>query len=256
MNKKVKSVINVILEMFKSGDVPEAIAKASFPTPDLPSSKWSFLNRTLMVLSGTCDARGIRQWNSVKRKVKKGAKAFYILVPCFKKTTGEKTDEEKEVPAFFKTTPVFRVEDTDGEKLDYQNIELPELPLIEKANEWGISVKAVPGNYRYYGYYSSNKSEIALATPEESVFFHELSHAAHEKVVGKLKSVQNPLQEIVAQLSAEVLCRVIGKTGKDTVGDSYQYIEKYSRKLKLSPYAACLKVLGDVEKVLGLILDS
>ena len=42
---------------------------------------------------------------------------------------------------------VFRVEDTDGEPLDYQKMELPEFPLIEKAKEWGIFVKAVPGNY-------------------------------------------------------------------------------------------------------------
>jgi hypothetical protein len=38
---------------------------------------------------------------------------------------------------------VFRVEDTKGKELDYQNIELPELPLIDRAQEWGIDVKAV-----------------------------------------------------------------------------------------------------------------
>ena len=45
--------------------------------------------------------------------------------------------------------PVFRFEDTDGKALEYEKLELPDFPLIEKAEEWGISVKAIPGNYRY-----------------------------------------------------------------------------------------------------------
>ena len=255
MNDKVKNVLNTILEKFESGDIPEAVAMASFPIPDLPSTKWSFFNRTLMFLSGTYDARGFNQWRSAKRHIQKGSEAIYILVPCFKKQTDEETKEEKEVLIFFKAMPVFRVEDTDGEKLDYQDIELPDLPLIEKAKEWGISVKAVPGNYRYHGYFSSQRQEIGIATPEESVFFHELSHLAHEKVIGKLKPGQDSFQEIVAELSAEALCRIVGKTAGKTLGNSYQYINGYAKRLKLTPHSACLKVLKETEKVLGLILQ-
>ena len=102
MNEKVKQVLNVILEKFKSGDIPEAVALASYPIPDIPSSKWSFTNRTIMFLSGTGDARGFRQWKQAERWVKKGAKAIYILVPCFLKQVDEETGEEKEVLRFFK----------------------------------------------------------------------------------------------------------------------------------------------------------
>jgi len=255
MNEKVKNVLNTILEKFESGDIPKAVAMASFPIPDLPSTKWSFFNRTLMFLSGTCDARGYKQWRSVKRHIQKGSKAIHILVPCFKNQTDEETKEEKEVLTFFKAMPVFRVEDTDGEKLDYQKIELQDLPLIEKAKEWGLSVKAVPGNYRYYGYYAPQRQEIAVATPEESVFFHEIAHVAHEKVAGKLKSGQDCFQEIVAELSAQALCRIVGKAPGETLGNSYRYIKSYATKLKLTPHSACLKVLGETEKVLGLILQ-
>jgi len=256
MNDKIKNVLNTILEKFESGDIPKAVAMASFPIPDLPSTKWSFFNRTLMFLSGTCDARGYNQWLSAKRHIQKGAKAIHILVPCFKKQVDEDTQEEKEILKFFKAMPVFRVEDTDGEKLDYQNIKLPDLPLIEKAKEWGISVKAIPGNYRYHGYYSSQRREIAIATPEESVFFHELAHLAHEKVIGKLKPGQDSFQEIVAELSSEALCRIVGKAPGDTLGNTYRYIKNYALKLKLTPHSACLKVLRETEKVLGLILQS
>ncbi len=252
MNDRVKTVLNIIVEKFKSGDIPEAIAMASYPIPDLPSSKWSFLNRTIMFLSGTCDARGYRQWH---RWVKKGAKAIHIIVPCFAKTVDE-AGEETEHLRYFKATPVFMAEHTDGEPLDYQDIDLPDLPLVERAEQWGVSVKAVPGNYLYRGYYSSDRMEIGLATPEEKVFFHELAHAGHEKIKGSLESGQDPLQEIVAELSAQALCRLVGKQSSDTTGNSFNYIERYAKKLKMSPHAACLKVLGETEKVLDLILKG
>lgn len=150
MNDRVQSVLNGILDCFKSGDVPVAIAKVMFPVIDTPSAKWSLLNRTFIMLSGTADARGYRQWLSVNRHVCKGAKAVFILVPFIKKQ--EDTDDKRLTG--FGLKPVFRVEDTDGEPLPYQTIQLPPLPLIEKAEAWGISVKAVPGNYQYYGYFS------------------------------------------------------------------------------------------------------
>ncbi len=255
MNDTVKKVLNTIVEKFKSGEIPEAVAMASYPIPDLPSSKWSFTNRTIMFLSGTCDARGFRQWKEAKRWVKKGAKAIHIIVPCFRKYVDE-AGEETESLRYFKATPVFMVEHTDGEPLEYQDIELPALPLIERAEEWGVSVKAVPGNYLYRGYYSPDRNEIGLATPEEKTFFHELAHAGHDKVIGGLKRGQDPFQEIIAELSAQALCRMVGKQSNDTTGNSYRYIERYAEKLKLSPHSACLKVLSETEKVLNLILTG
>jgi hypothetical protein len=211
-----------------------------------------------MFLSGTADARGYRQWQSANRHVVKGAKAIHILVPFMKKAKDdfEGQGDGKTVLRGFGVKPVFRVEDTNGEKLDYQQIELPDLPLIEKAESWGINVKAVPGNYRYYGFFSPENREIGLATPEEKTFFHELAHVAHEKVIGTLKNGQHPLQEIVAELSAQALCEIIGKKQTDTLGNSYKYIDIYAQKLMMSPYSACLKVMSDTEKVLNLILND
>ncbi|MDY6839633.1 MAG: ArdC family protein [Thermodesulfobacteriota bacterium] len=256
MNNRVKQVLDLIVEKFKSGEIPEAVAMASFPVPDTPSSKWSFTNRTLMFLAGTADARGFRQWKQVNRWVKKGARAIYILVPCFKKETDDETGEEKEVLRYFKSTPVFMYEDTEGKELDYRNIELPQLPLLDKAKEWGISVKAIPGNYRFSGYYSPERQEIALASPEEKTFFHELAHAGHERIKGKLTCGQEPLQEIVAELSAQALCRLVGRQANDTTGNSFRYIERYAEEVKLTPHVACLKVLGEAENVLNLILKG
>ena len=90
----------------------------------------------------------------------------------------------------------------------------------------------------------------------EKTFFHELSHHAHEKVKGKIKTGQDPLQEIVAELSAQALCNLVGKQPNDSTGNSFNYIESYADELGLSPYTACLRVLTDTEKVISLILTG
>jgi len=254
MNSNVKKTIDIILDKFKTGDIPEAVAYSMFPFSDIPSANWSLLNRMLMILNDTIDARGIWQWNKANRYVKKGSKAFYIIVPFIKKY--EKDNEEKLVLKGFGTKPVFRVEDTDGEPLEYEKLEVPDLPLIERANQWGISVKAVPGNLHYYGYYAPDKKEIAVATSQECVFFHELAHTAHHIIKGNIQPGQDPLQEIVAELSAQALARMVGKSAEDTIGNSYRYIQKYAEKLKLDAHEACLKVITDTEKVLDLILTG
>jgi antirestriction protein ArdC len=254
MNDRVKDALQAIVQRFKDGDIPEVIAYSTFPIPNIPAAKWSLLNRMLMFIAGTNDARGFRQWKEVGRHVKKGAKAFAILAPRFIKKQTEDEEEEKTLLAGFLAVPVFRIEDTEGEPLDYQRTELPELPLIEVAQRWGISVKAIPGNYHYIGYFSQANKEISLATKEESVFFHELSHAAHQLLLGELKRGQDWSQEIVAELSAAILCKIVGKTSK-FLGNSYQYIQKYASQANLTPWQGCMRVMSEVERVLNLILE-
>jgi hypothetical protein len=256
MTPKVKETLDLILARFESGEIPEAVAYSMFPIPEIPCSAWSLLNRTLVFISGTMDARGIRQWNSINRSVKKGSKALYILVPHLVKHAEDDRDENQSRLLGFGVCPVFRVEDTQGEPLEYQNIELPEFPLMDRARDWGICIKAVPGNYRYFGYYSSGRKEIAIATSQECVFFHELAHAGHHIVKGNLQPGQDPLQEIVAELSACALAQMVGKSLVDTTGSNFQYIKRYAEQLKMDVHSACLKVLSDTEKVLNLIIHN
>ena len=254
MNEKVRQAIESVVQRFKEGDIPKAIAYSMFPIPNTPSSKWSLLNRTLMFIYGTSDARGFRQWKEAGRYVKKGSKSFTILAPRFVKKQDEDEEETEPILAGFLPVPVFRVEDTEGEALDYEKVELPGLPLMEVAQEWGISVKAVPGNYHYSGYFSQDRKEIGLASKEEIVFFHELAHAAHQRILGELKKGQHWKQEIVAELAAATLCKIVRKTSRH-LGNSYWYVEKYAKTANLSPWQGCLKVISDTEKVLNFILD-
>jgi len=249
---KAKEVLSAVIQRFKDGSIPQAIALSCFPPANIPAHKWSLLNRTLMFMAGSQDARGIKQWNKVSRKVKKGSKAFHILAPWIKKE-GDREGNETEILKGFMAVPVFRVEDTEGDPLDYEQIEVPDLPLLDKATEWGISVKVIPGNYRILGYYRPKTEEIAIASKDEIVFFHELAHAAHARVNGSLQPGQDWKQEIVAELSAAVLCQMVGKSS-EYLGHSYIYIEDYAKKAELTAVQGCLRVMSDVEKVLNLIL--
>lgn len=251
MTSKINETLFKIVEIFNSGKIPEAVSYAAFPSFDIPSEQWSFLNRIIMWINGTADARGYRQWLKVGRHVKKGATAFHIFAPRLAKEKKENGEEDFSLLGFLQV-PVFCYEDTEGEPLNYKKTGINSFPLIEKAKEWGLDVQAISGNERYWGSYGGEY--IKLATPEEAVFFHELSHHAHKLVRGELVPGQDWKQEIVAELSAEALSRIFGL--KTTTGNSYKYIESYAAQAGLSPVMACLQVLGDTEKVLKLILEE
>ena len=254
MNERVKSVLNSIVERFQSGDIPEAIAHSMFPFIDTPSARWSVLNRVIVYLSGSVDARGIKQWNRKNRYVKKGSKAVFILVPYIKKV--EDSGEEKQILIGFGAKPVFRVEDTEGQQLEYQDIQLPRFPLMERAKSWGIDIRAVPGNFKYLGYYSLDRKEITLASKDECIFYHELAHTAHDILKGGLTPGQDPLQEIIAELASHCLCRIVGKSGEKFLGTTHRYISRYAEKINMTPLSATIKVLNEVEQVLNLILNG
>ena len=252
---KAKEALDGILSAFESGRVPEAIAHSVIPMYDVPCNKWSFNNRLLTFLSGTSDARGIDQWRQVGRWPKKGSKAIYILVPLIvtKKETGQETEETALIG--FRACPVFRYEDTDGKPLEVPKIEPPEPPpLLDIALRWGLNVKYIPFVGGYFGFYSHGRQEIGLATHDESVFFHELAHAAHYRVRSDLQPGQRWDKEIVAELTAATLMHLFGKRPND--GGAYRYIADYAQKAGKGAHRACLSVIADVNRCLELILKA
>ncbi len=173
LNQRVSETLNKIVELFKTGNVPQAISIATFPPFDVPSNAWSLTNRLIMIINGTSDARGFNQWKDINRYVKKGSKAFHILAPWISKKKDmcapQQDNEEKPVHISqllrgFLAVPVFKVEDTDGDELDYQKLELPKLPLLDVAKNWGIDVAPVAYQGGWFGYYRPDKDEIRLAT--------------------------------------------------------------------------------------------
>lgn len=255
-SKKAKDCLQRIVDLFKAGNIPKALAVATIPPQHgIPSAKWSIGNRVLQFIADTSDARGFRQWQKTGRKIKKGAKAFCILGPNTKviKDTGDNGQKaEKIIVTGFHAIPVFRSEDTDGKPLPYEPATPP--PLVNVASQFGLSVSYQTFASKYYGYYQSGPKRIVLATHSAQVFFHELAHAAHERVESDLKGGQVPSQEIIAELTAATLAQMY--CPETNLGFSYEYIKSYAKKSKKGIERACLAVINTVGKVLNEIITA
>src|SRR5207248_5250966 len=84
-----------VLELFEDPErLPAAIATTLIlrQTSDAPMTGWSLCNQLLVLLAGTTDARGYRQWEEAGRHVKQGSKAIRILAPRTRR--GVETDPD------------------------------------------------------------------------------------------------------------------------------------------------------------------
>ena len=266
LTPKAHEALQQLLTALAQGTIPEALARTVLPALDVPAARWSLNNRLLAWLAGTADARGLRQWNAVGRRILADRHAFYILAPLrVKRNLRDPDPEAPDDPepelrlVGFRATPVFRVEDTEGAPLDYPPLEPPQPPpLWEVAEQWGLTVSyATFGRLglSVYGSYAPAQRQITLATHDEQVFFHELAHAAHQQVVGRLQGGQSWAQEVVAELTAATLMHLYGRQPAND-GAAYQYIAGYARRAGLPAYRACLAVLSEVERCLHLILAA
>ena len=171
-----------IVALFSTTQLPDLCAKALINAPEKPSSKWSFGNQLLMLLAGTEDARGYRQWGDVGRYVRKGSKAFYILGPVFIKkrldSSDPSDDEEVDVLVGFRAIPVFRLEDTEGAELPIYTPRNPP-PLLDVAERFGMKVNYLRLSAGVYGLTDYERQIITLATEDWTVFWHELAHSIH-----------------------------------------------------------------------------
>ena len=228
---KIQEAMASLLSILESGDI-EPVARAFFIGGGKPSDSWSFLNRVIMLLAGTYDARGFRQWQKVNRHVIKGAKAFYILGPC-KYKVEEEDGEERYVLCGFKPIPVFRLEDTEGEPVNDFELTIP-ADFSRIVQELGVTIRAVPFEGEWAGAYSSNKKDILLASPDVRTFLHELSHAVDDRIHGNLKGGQHADQEICAEFSAAVIGRMLGYDVP--LGNTQRYIKSYSRLSEIAQF--------------------
>jgi len=251
--ERANSELEKIVQLFSSTQLPDLCAKALINAREIPSSKWSFGNQLLMLLTGTSDARGYKQWQEVGRHVKGGAKAFRILGPVFVQKPVDESEvdgETVEVLVGFRAIPVFRLEDTEGTELPIYTPRNPP-PLLEVAERFGMCVNYVRLSAGVYGYTDYERKIIGLATESWDVFWHELAHAIHRSFEPKTGQSQEPEAETVAQLVAATLARLYGKPAD---GFSWTYIA--SQAQSSSPQVVgrlCMRVLDRTKKVLDLI---
>ena len=252
LHGKAKQVAEDILEAFKHGRVPRALAQVFIRHDrDCPSAKWSWRNRLIAALSGHYDARGFHQWQQVGRHVKKGQKAFHILAPRTAKA--KEDDEEKGIQAGdtlvvgFLAVPVFGYLQTEGEPLPGREEEaafIEALPLVDVARSWGLNVGTFNGeDSDKLGYYQHGTA-IALGVENLSTWAHELLHAADDRL-GTLtrRGGQQLDNEVVAEFGGAVLLECLGYTIESDRGGAFEYIESYAEKHEKSAIGVCTELI-------------
>jgi len=249
LSSKAKVSINKVIERFKSGDLSPISSVVRIELdPSAPAHNWSLSNKILaFVQAGELDCRGFRQWKNLGRQIKKGSSAVYIFRPHTIKNTAD--DEEENICVGFSPVAVFPASCTKGDKNlpGYTPADLP--PLAEVAQKFGIAVEYVPVTPGKLGDCRPDGSEIRLGSHNPRIFFHELSHAIHARIEGKLKGGQQIDQETIAEFTAVVLLDFYGLG--DHTGNAWEYISQYAK----DPLIAITKALGTVEKVLFTLLN-
>jgi hypothetical protein len=254
---RANAELEKIVALFSSKELPDLCAKALISAPEKPSSKWSLGNQLLMLLAGTSDARGYRQWTDVGRWVGMNKKAIWILGPVRKKVKLEAPEDgdaqggqTKDVLIGFKAIPVFRYEDTAGQELPvFQPRDPP--PLMDVAGKFGMSVQYARLGPGMYGATDHSAKTIVLASEDWDVFFHELAHAIHRSFEPKSGHGQEPEAETIAQLVAATLARLYGRPAD---GFSWSYISMYAQSSSPQQVGRlCMRVLDRTKKVLELV---
>jgi hypothetical protein len=259
--EKVNEITAKLLKMFEEGTFPASAARTFISRQtgeDRPSLHWSLGNQIIMLLSDTEDARGFRQWHDVDRVVTKGSKAIYILAPLTRKveinvtaSNGQEHVEERRILHGFRAVPVFRLEDTEGEPLPQVDYDPPEFPpLYEVACHFGI--------VSYQGKFSSalgscsTKGDIKLNSYDVDVFWHELGHSVHN-TIKPLKGGQHEDQEIVAEMTACIMCELYGFEGY--LWHGWEYLKYYADQDAQKALRKIMQLLGEVEAVVTKILS-
>lgn len=255
--KTFDAVVPELLDMFSHENFPAQLALTIIKREtSIPSDSWSVTNRLIMHIIGeTNDARTYKQWQAAGRQVKKGEKAFGIIAPVTKKFRNEEKDEDEIRIIGFRALPVFAYESTEGETLpeyDCTPAKLP--PFFDAAQALGVSVYWKPISRNAYGYYRLSDRSITLHSQDYAVFYHELAHAVHD-TIEPLKDVPDDKAEVVAELTAAVMCEMAEVSGYQQ--QSYEYIKQY---VKDKDNKAVLKAIADVlslvEQIVTKVVDA
>lgn len=271
---RAKEIGELLIEQFKSGNLPQVVAPLFLANDEVPCRSWSFSNQCITAIHGTIDARAYRQWSKVGRSVLKGKKAFYILAPnmIVDKAATAKSGKKQYFLAGFRATPVFRIEDTevvDSEKWEDANKANKELenwiqslPFIEVAKAWNLNVTSYTGKIGQPQGWYSKVGTIALGVENLSTWAHELIHASDDKLGNLTERGQHWRSEFVAEFGGAILLNLIAKTDEADIGGCWEYVQHYAKSAKtksgkdLNPVSALTRLLDRTCKAVNFIIDT
>jgi len=251
LSPKARAALDRVVARFQTGDLGPLVEVAGLRLGgDAPATRWSLSNRLLAYLqTGSLDCRGYRQWQQVGRQVRKGSRAAYILAPRTRKVEDKETGQEEMVMCGFLGVPVFPYEDTEGDEcatVAYEPAAPP--PLLDIAQALGVDVSWAP-LAGALGSCAADGRDLVVGSHDPGPWFHELAHAVHARLDGRLKPGQHADQEAVAEFTAAVLMEMYGYG--DRSGNAWAYIAGYHPE----PLVAITRAIGTVEQVL-VVLDE
>lgn len=286
MYGKAEAVGNQIVDLFKSGELPKALAPVFLRCGGRHADGYSWSNQLIVALRGFSDAMSYGKpangkkpatgWVSVGRQVRGGERATSILAPCKGKRkitdadTGEA--EDRMVVYGFRGVPVFGLEQTDvideklWEKHKPDNAKTQEfldgLPLREVAGEWGLQLQAYSGrDGGAHGWYRGGHlgpTAIAIGVENVSTFAHELVHAADDlngtMNRGGRHSREYEDGEVVAELGGAILLYSLGYERDADLGGAFKYITAWTKGR--DPVSACMQMLNRTCEAVALILET
>ena len=287
-------VLKTLIDLFKKGDVAKLISQVPMAIKDPNDHRacwnWSLRNRLLMVGQGSFDSRNSTEWKKFGRAPKDWKKTIRILKPnlaylcaldkgfmrynkfskSYKCVTCNQEIKgiilalkEKKVISFVRGYAV-QAEYDIGNTYDicgkgkiepYEPAKKP--ALFNLAQELGLNITyQTDPTGKSYGHVKSNSNTVTLGTEDPQVFYHELVHKVDQKINlnGKLKSGQDPSQEIVAELTSCVLAKMYNED--DHAKFTFEYIEMYAKKQKLTIEKAINQILNRIDKILKYIFET
>jgi len=142
----------------------------------------------------------------------------------------------------------------DGKPPTYEPVDLSGLPLIEKAVEWGVTVRTDRRMCKCHGQYDKTRREIQLVSADVKSFLHGLAHVAVEKLGEFLTPKSGPWHEIISELAAAALYQIIMNRSDKNLYSSYLFIRSNAAALSRTTLDACLEVFTEAEEVIEFIL--
>lgn len=250
---KARAMLDSIVAKMENGDLSPLVAVARVHLDDsCPASHWTYSNRLLAYLqTGQLDCRGYNQWRTVGRHVKKGSVAAYIIAPRFvrSKTEVDENGKPKIAWTYFATIPVFPLDTTDGDDIEYPGTPVEPMPLADLATKLGIEVSYEP-LARALGAVNQTGTKIRMGSSDPAPWFHELAHAIGARLHGRLQGGQHEYQEVPAELAAAVLMEVYGLG--DRTGNCWVYIKEYAK----DPVEAIHRAAARVGEILDFVFKT
>jgi len=136
----------------------------------------------------------------------------------------------------------------------HEPVDLSDLPLIEKAIEWGITVRTDRRMCKCPGQYHKTLREIQLVSADVKNFLHGLAHVAIEKLGESITHKSGQWQEILSELAAAALYEIIMNRPDHKLCSSYLFIHSNALALSQTTLDACLEIFAETEEVIEFIL--